>query len=363
MTRVQQCLLIVCVSFFTFCGWTSVANSSLPNIENNLHSTVLVATKNVTPRLDETTHNMAPVPAPDITNPGMGTGIIMTDKGHIITNYHVVEKGNTISVWMYEDETMTEYDATIVGFDKLSDIAVIKIDLPKDYNFKKVEWGRSPDYGDDIYVIGHPQGMIWSVSKGVVSHPKRFVTSPWQTLIQSDALIMPGNSGGPLFDHHGDLVGINTLMILSRDPTAKTQAWAMSIHLDDVRWVYDRIIEYGRVRRPALNIEVDFDVENKLVKIKAGPDTALGKLGMKESYLLEIDGIEVKEYGDIFNYLRSKLDGDTAIIKVKELESGEVKSLTFKLADWEALQSNKEKDKVLEKEEELEIPHGIPSPK
>ena len=359
MTRVQQCLLIVCVSFFTFCGWTSVANSSLPNIENNLHSTVLVATKNVTPRLDETTHNMAPVPAPDITNPGMGTGIIMTDKGHIITNYHVVEKGNTISVWMYEDETMTEYDATIVGFDKLSDIAVIKIDLPKDYNFKKVEWGRSPEYGDDIYVIGHPQGMIWSVSKGVVSHPKRFVTSPWQTLIQSDALIMPGNSGGPLFDHHGDLVGINTLMILSRDPTAKTQAWAMSIHLDDVRWVYDRILSYGRVRRPALNIEVDFDVDMKRVKIKASPESNLYIAGMtSESYILEIDGIQVKEYGDIFEYLKTKLDGEMATVKVENVESGEVSTHTFELGDWESLSKKEEKQEV----EPVE-PKGINPPK
>lgn len=361
MMRVQQFLLVACVSIITYFSFTDTATSGLKNIDNNLKSTVFVSIKNVTPTIDETSGNMIPVPPPE-PGSGLGSGIIMSKEGHIITNYHVIEKGNTISVWMYEDESMTEYNATIVGFDILSDIAVIKIDLPKDYKFNPVKWGKDPNFGEDIYVIGHPQGMIWSVSKGIVSNPKRFVSSPWQRLIQSDALIMPGNSGGPLFDEHGDLIGINTLMILSRDPTAKTQAWAMSIHLDDVRWVYDRILSYGKVRRPALNIEVDFDVDMKRVKIKASPESNLYIAGMtSESYILEIDGIQVKEYGDIFEYLKTKLDGEMATVKVENVESGEVSTHTFELGDWESLSKKEEKQEV-EPVEPME-PKGINPPK
>jgi serine protease Do len=169
---------------------------------------------------------------------------------------------------------------------------------------------------------------------------------------------MPGNSGGPLFDEHGDLIGINTLMILSRDPTAKTQAWAMSIHLDDVRWVYDRILSYGRVRRPALNIEVDFDVDMKRVKIKASPESNLYVAGMtSESYILEIDGIQVQEYGDIFEYLKTKLDGEIAIVKVENVESGEVSTHTFELGDWESLSKKEEKQEVEPVEPKGNHPH------
>ena len=365
MTQVQRYLLVVYVSLFVFVGASiQPAHSGLANIDNNLKSTVLVSIKNVKPLLDETTNNTAPVPMPE--SGGLGSGIIVSPQGHIITNYHVIEKGNTISVWMHDDKSMTEYEATIVGYDKLSDIAVIKIDLPEDYIFRYIEWGKEPDFGDDIYVIGHPQGMIWSVSKGVVSNPKRFVSSPWQRLIQSDALIMPGNSGGPLFDNKGNLIGINTLMILSRDPNAKTQAWAMSIHVDDVRWVYDRIISYGEVRRPALNIEVDFDVDKKLVKIKASPDSNLYKAGMiEESYLSEIDGVKVQEYGDIFKYLKTKLDGDAVTVKVVTIESGEVLTLEFVLGSWKDMEEKMSQPVEMEVEpkEKEDTPMRIPPPK
>lgn len=347
MTRVQQCLLVVCVSVFTIIGNLAFA-SGIDKVQENLQATVLVTTKKINAQVDETTGNIPPVQTPPQDGRGMGSGIIISKNGHIITNYHVIESivnktDGQISVWTYEDQSTKEYIAKIVGYDKLSDIAVIKIELEDNFKYDRIIWGSEPDFGDTIYSIGHPQGMVWSLSRGIVSNPKRYITSPWQRLIQSDTLIMPGNSGGPLFNAKGELVGINTLLIFSIDPTVKTQAWAMSIHIDDVKWVVDRILRYGNTRRPAMNIEVDWDEPKGKVKIRPGEGTELFELGFREGYLLSIDGKEIFEIGDIFDYLKTKIDDDVAKIKVKEIPSGDVKEYSFTLMRW---------DEVIEKKVE-----------
>lgn len=343
MTRVQQCLLVVCVSIFVIFGNPAFA-TKIQNVESNLQATVLVTTKKITAQVDETTGNLPPV----LDAPGLGTGIIINKDGYIITNYHVIEQaidspGIGLSVWTYEDKSMTEYYATIVGHDELSDIAVIKVELRDDFKYTPIVWGTEPFFGDDIYIIGHPQGMVWTLSKGVVGNPKRYISTPWQRLIQTDALIMPGNSGGPLFNLEGELIGINTLMVFSKDPQVKTQAWSMSIHIDDVKWAVDRIMQYGDTRRPALNIEVDFDDPRGLVKIKSSEGTTLRAMGFVEGFLLSIDGIEIREIGEIFAYLKTKKDGDFATIKVEV--DGQTKEYTFSLGRWDTMIEEKEAKK------------------
>lgn len=346
MTRVQQCLLVVCVSIFVIFGNSAFA-TKIQNVEGNLQATVLVSTKKITAQVDETTGNLPPVPMTP-GNPGLGTGIIISKDGYIITNYHVIEQAITspaqISVWTYEDESMTEYVATIVGHDELSDIAVIKIELRSDFKYTPVIWGTEPFFGDDVYVIGHPQGMVWTLSKGVVGNPKRYVSTPWQRMIQSDVLIMPGNSGGPLFNMEGELIGINTLMVFAMDPKVKTQAWAFSVHIDDVKWAVDRIIQYGDTRRPALNIEVDFDDPRGLVKIRSAEGTPLRAMGFDEGFLISIDGIKMKEIGDIFAYLKTKMDGEYATIRVEV--DGKEKEYTFALGRWDDMIEKKEAKKL-----------------
>lgn len=349
MTRVQQCLLVVCVSIFIIISNFSSANT-LKNVEENLQATVLVTTKKINARVDETTGNLPSLDPPNPTNPAMGSGIIISKDGYIITNHHVIANvidnpNGQISVWTYEDQSTTEYVAKIVGYDQLSDIAVIKVDFEKDFEYSKVVWGKEPNFGDTIYIIGHPQGMMWSLSKGTVSNPKRYVNTPWQRLIQTDALIMPGNSGGPLFNEKGQLVGINTLMIFSTDPTVKTQAWSMSIHIDDVKWVVDRILEYGDTRRPALNIDVDIDTDRDLIKIRPAEGTELANLGLIQGYLLSIENNKISEIGDIFKFLKTKTDGETATITVEEIPSGEIKNYTFKLMRWDEMISSREETK------------------
>ena len=336
MTRVQQLLSVVCVSLLLF---ASQAFGELAKIDNNLQLTVLVSSKKVEIGKDETSGSLPKIPAPEGRQPGMGSGIIFTSEGHIITNHHVIANGGDISVWLFDKEDMTEYKATIVGSDELSDIAILKIDLKNDFQYS-VEWGEVPNFGDDIYVIGHPQGMIWSVSKGIVSNPDRYVSTPWQRLIQSDALIMPGNSGGPLFDDEGKLVGINTLMVFSRDPQAKTQAWTMSIHIDDVKWVVDRIMKYGETRRPALNVEVEYDEEKREVTIAPMPNSSLSDQGFTSGLLLQLGDSKIEKFGDIFKFLKLHKDGD--IVKIKVLENGVEKVYDLPLVRWDRLKVESE---------------------
>jgi len=344
MTRVQQLLSVVCVSLILF---ATQAFAELTKIDTNLQLTVLVSSKKVEIGKDETSGSLPKIPAPEGRQPGMGSGIIFTSEGHIITNHHVIANGGDISVWLFDKEDMTEYKATIVGSDPLSDIAILKIDL-KDFKYPPVEWGEVPNFGDDIYVIGHPQGMIWSVSKGIVSNPDRYVSTPWQRLIQSDALIMPGNSGGPLFDDEGKLVGINTLMVFSRDPQAKTQAWTMSIHIDDVRWVVDRIMKYGETRRPALNVEVEYDDKKREVTIAPMQDSALADQGFTTGLLLQLGDNKIEKFGDIFEFLKLHKDGD--VVKLKVLEDGVEKVYDLPLVKWDRLKADPEPEPKKEKD-------------
>lgn len=352
MTRVQQLLSVVCVSLFFF---ASQAFGELAKIDSNLQLTVLVSSKAIEIGKDATSGSLPKIPAPEGRQPGMGSGIIFTSEGHIITNHHVIANGGDISVWLFDKDDTHEYKATLIGSDVLSDIAILKIELKDDFDYTPIEWGQVPNFGDEIYVIGHPQGMIWSVSKGVVSNPDRYITSPWQRLIQSDALIMPGNSGGPLFDEEGNLVGINTLMIFSRDPEAKTQAWAMSVHIEDVKWVVDRIMEYGETRRPALNVEVEYDSEKKEVTIAPMSGSALEEQGFTTGLLLQLGDSKIEKFGDIFKFLKLHKDGD--VVKLKVLEDGIEKVYDLPLVKWDRLNADPEPEV---KEENKQLPYGNP---
>lgn len=319
MMRVLQYLLVVCVISTVN---VNTAFAGLAKITENLNATVLVIGKKAG---DVVTRNEVPV--------GMGSGVIISDEGHFITNHHVIEDAEEIVVLVYNEEDRNEYKTEVIGIDEIMDIAVLKIVADKMPKFERATWGDNPMPGDDIYMIGHPQGMIWSVSRGIVSHEKRYANSPWQRLIQSDSLIMPGNSGGPMFDDKGHLVGINTLLVPSRD-NMNTQAWGMSIHVEDVMWAVTRLFAYGDVRRPAMNILVEY--ENDSLYITPNTNSHLEKSGLKKKVkLLTANGSKISNYDNLYKVLKTKKDGDRLKITVEE--DGNEKDYSFKLESWSVL--------------------------
>lgn len=143
---------------------------------------------------------------------GVGTGFFINDQGYIVTNAHVVKGAQDLTIY-YWSSPLEFNKAQIIGVDEIADIAVIKIEplLPTPY----VEWGDSEKVrlGEDVLAIGHGMSMPWSVTKGIISYTHRQKPgSPMIVYNQSDAVINQGNSGGPLFNMNGEVIGVNTLL-------------------------------------------------------------------------------------------------------------------------------------------------------
>ena len=153
---------------------------------------------------------------------GTGTGIVLDEDGHILTNNHVIDDADEITVLFDDGGTAT---ATIVGTDNQNDLAVIKID-PSEHDLSPATLGDSSDLrvGDTVLALGNPFNLEGSLTQGIVSGLDRAYsegnsTRPIRGMIQTDAAINPGNSGGPLLDCHGEVVGVNTLL---ENPTGDT---------------------------------------------------------------------------------------------------------------------------------------------
>jgi len=146
----------------------------------------------------------------------VGSGFVISSDGYVLTNAHVVNNiftGGKVIVIFQNDKS---YEADLVNYDEDSDIALLKINNAEhDKVFEYLEWGETPELGQEVIAIGSPMGQSFTVTFGNVSSLNRFIpkSAPFVPYIQTDAAINPGNSGGPLMDSHGHVVGINTMII------------------------------------------------------------------------------------------------------------------------------------------------------
>jgi len=153
----------------------------------------------------------------DLRERSLGSGVIVDSKGYIITNAHVVEKADRIRVKLMNDPATVTYDATVIGSDRETDLAVIKIDAKRTLPAAKVGNSESMQVGDWVLAIGSPFGLEETVTAGIVSARGRNIVPQrqFQSFIQTDAAINPGNSGGPLVNMNGEVIGINTAIFTS----------------------------------------------------------------------------------------------------------------------------------------------------
>ncbi|KAJ0254089.1 Protease Do-like 1 [Hirschfeldia incana] len=169
---------------------------------------------------------------------GSGSGFVWDKQGHIVTNYHVIRGASDLRVTLADQST---YDAKVVGFDQDKDVAVLRIEAPKD-KLRPIPVGVSADLlvGQKVFAIGNPFGLDHTLTTGVISGLRREISSaatgrPIQDVIQTDAAINPGNSGGPLLDSSGTLIGINTAIY---SPSGASSGVGFSIPVDTVGWWY-----------------------------------------------------------------------------------------------------------------------------
>ena len=186
-----------------------------------------------------------------------GSGFIFTDDGYIITNYHVIEGANTVTVSTYDG---TQYDAKIIGYDESNDVAVLKVEAE---GLTPVVIGSSSklNVGDSVVAIGNPLGeLTFSLTAGAVSALNRDVTmssGSTQELIQTDCAINSGNSGGALFNMYGEVVGItNAKYSGSSGSGASIDNIGFAIPMDDVYNIITSIIEKGYIEKPYIGVSV-----------------------------------------------------------------------------------------------------------
>ncbi len=184
---------------------------------------------------------------------GTGTGFVWDNQGHVVTNFHVIQGGDAARVTLADQST---HRATLVGAFPDRDLAVLKINLPRE-KLQPIPIGTSRDLqvGQKVYAIGNPFGLDQTLTTGIVSALNREIDSANQRtirgVIQTDAAINPGNSGGPLLDSAGRLIGVNTAIY---SPSGASAGIGFAIPVDEVNRIVPRLIKDGRITRPALGV-------------------------------------------------------------------------------------------------------------
>lgn len=201
---------------------------------------------------------------------GQGSGVIVSKEGHIITNYHVVAGQKKIRITLHGGKT---YGATMIGEDKLLDIAVIKIDSNESFIPLKIGDSSQVEVGQLVFAVGNSFGLGETVTQGIISAKERSLSDNQRDLFQTDAAINPGNSGGPLVNIKGEIIGIN-VAIYSRDlKNPGFQGVGFSIPSNEVNDALEQIIKRGRPIRGYLGVQMrdlDSAVRLELNYIKNG---------------------------------------------------------------------------------------------
>ena len=283
---------------------------------------------------------------PYVTDGGSGSGSIIDQRGYILTNVHVISGASKIYVSLADG---SQYEASVVGEDIDSDLAVIKIDPPAGLKLSTISFGDSSQLlvGQKVIAIGNPFGMERTMTTGIVSGLGRPIQNSnnriIRNMIQTDAAINPGNSGGPLLDTSGHMVGINT-MIMSSSGSSSGVGFAVPSEIA-IRVVGD-LIKYGKVQRGVINASIvqltsriaqyaGLDISTGMLVSEVEDNSNAAKAGLKGGskavyygsrntilylggdVITKIDGINITSLAEYYSALESKKPGDVVSLVVR----------------------------------------------
>jgi len=263
----------------------------------------------------------------------LGSGVILTHNGYIVTNNHVVENADEIIVALGDDNK--EYSATIIGTDKDSDLALIKIDA-KNLHPIKLSSDRELLVGDVVFAIGNPFGVGQTVTKGIVSATNRdkIGINRYENFIQTDASINPGNSGGALIDSRGALVGINSA-ILTRSGANNGIGFAIPVYM--VEDVVRKLAKSGKVERGYLGVTISdlssdarslYKKDKGAIILDVAEGTPAHKAGLKRGDLIfSVDGKKIESSSELTRVIGSYNPNSTITLGVERNK----KEITIKL--------------------------------
>ena len=275
----------------------------------------------------------------------LGSGFIIDKKGYIITNNHVIDNAEKIMVILHDDKS---FEAEVVGKDPKTDVALLKIN-PKNTILKAVKFGNSNDLrvGDWVMAIGNPFGFGGTVTAGIVSARGRNIGGSYDDYIQTDASINRGNSGGPLFDMNGNVVGINTA-IFSQSGGSVGIGFAVSSNL--AKQVSDQLRKYGRTKRGWLGVliqQITKEIADSLqlkntngaLVSSATENGPAYKAGIKSGdIILKFNDIKIESMNELPKVVASTPVGES--VKVEIWREGKIKTLTVILGELELAENN-----------------------
>src|SRR5438270_10025991 len=270
---------------------------------------------------------------------GMGSGFVIDAEGHILTNYHVVEGARQVEVTTSDKK---KYKAQIVGTDQVHDLAVIQI---PNKSVPQAEIGDSKSLmvGQKVYAIGNPFGLSGTMTRGIISSIRSLKGQRGfiDEAIQTDAAINPGNSGGPLSNAHGQVIGINTMILTGG--VEQSAGIGFAIPINTAKAVLDDLVHLGRVRRPELGVgtipigpelanQLGLAADSGLLVVDVVPGSAAEHAGLRAGteraylgnypimiggdLLVAIEGQPLEDQQDLSHVMQNHRSGDTVIITI-----------------------------------------------
>jgi S1-C subfamily serine protease len=329
-------------------GWLShpaqveITEASGPEgLDSEEQNNILVYRKNIPSVVNVTSRAMTfdffygPVP-----QEGQGSGFVIDKEGHILTNYHVIADARQVEVTMHNRK---KYKATVVGTDPAHDLAVILIKGAPGLVPAVLGDSRNLQVGQKVYAIGNPFGLAGTMTRGIVSSIRPVREPNGATIdeaIQTDAAINPGNSGGPLMNWHGEVIGINTMILSSVNQNAGI---GFAIPINTAKAVLNDLMTLGRVRRPALGVrtipisaeladEMGLPADYGLLIMQVTPGGSADQAGLRGGteparlgnipimlggdLIVAIDGEKVEDEMDLSQVMNNHRAGDTVKVTI-----------------------------------------------
>ena len=295
----------------------------------------------------------------DQVRESLGSGFIVDSKGYIITNNHVIEKADKIYVKLSTDPDNDDpgRPARVIGTDKSTDIAVIKIDTTTPLPTVKIGNSDTTNVGDWVEAIGSPFSLSQTVTAGIISAKNRTIepgaTGQFQHFIQTDAAINPGNSGGPLLDMNGEVIGMNTAIFTQ---SAGYQGIGFAMPSNTIVEIYNDLIGPShKVVRGSMGIQFNQAVSSAVGRVygfKNGviisivtPNAPAEKAGLKTGdIIVSVDGRNIKDGDDLVNDIASRRPGST--VRIGYLRDGKEQTTTVSIGDRDKIFAENDKAEV-----------------
>lgn len=269
---------------------------------------------------------------------GSGSGVIISSDGYIVTNYHVIENAEKISITTNNNQN---FEADIVGYDEQNDIALLKIESENSFPFATFGDSDASMIGEWVLAVGNPFNLTSTVTAGIISAKSRSLDPTGRTTqsyIQTDAAVNPGNSGGALINTNGELIGINTAI---QTQTGSYVGYSFAVPSNIAKKVIEDILEYGTVQYGFLGVtglsldsktSIDLETDEtegfyiNSIDIESGAFDAGIQVG---DIIKSIDGIKISKFSDLKGYLNTKRPND--IVEVKLISNDDIKTVKVQL--------------------------------